>query len=250
MVRWKRLLYYLLINILVSACTVGTVLYFWDLRQSPASQENTLIPANLGLPEPTHTFTATENPLPTATVELIPYRVKAGDTLGHIAEQYGVSVQDLMDFNTLQDPDSLGSGQVLYIPAVSPGVPDETPSPAASVDPVVQSTAPVLNQEPAQIAIAHVIGAGDLPTERVRIEHRGGQELSLAGWRLVDNAGSTFVFPHLMLFTGGSVDIYTKYGVDGANALYWGRDRAVWESGSVVTLVDLSGESRSTFTIP
>ena len=30
MKQWKRLVYYLLINVLVSACTTVVVLYFWD----------------------------------------------------------------------------------------------------------------------------------------------------------------------------------------------------------------------------
>ena len=36
MKQWKRLVYYLLINVLVSACTTVTVLYFWDRTHPPA----------------------------------------------------------------------------------------------------------------------------------------------------------------------------------------------------------------------
>ena len=36
MKQWKRLVYYLLINVLVSACTTVVVLYFWDRTHPPA----------------------------------------------------------------------------------------------------------------------------------------------------------------------------------------------------------------------
>ena len=38
MKQWKRLVYYLLINVLVSACTTVVVLYFWDRTHHPASE--------------------------------------------------------------------------------------------------------------------------------------------------------------------------------------------------------------------
>jgi LysM repeat protein len=47
--------------------------------------------------------------------------VQSGDTLGTIARQYGVSLQALMEANGLADPNLLSVGQVLTIPAPSPG---------------------------------------------------------------------------------------------------------------------------------
>ena len=35
--KWKRLIYYLMINVLVSACTVLVVLTIWDRLQTPAT---------------------------------------------------------------------------------------------------------------------------------------------------------------------------------------------------------------------
>lgn len=45
------------------------------------------------------------------------YVVKYGDTLSSIAAQYGVTVQQIIDANSLQNPDLLLPGQELIIPA-------------------------------------------------------------------------------------------------------------------------------------
>ncbi len=72
---------------------------------------------------PTPVPTATPRPIPTSTP--IPtssmYRVERGDTLQTIADEFGVSVQDLVVLNELEDPNALSSGQLLMIP--------QTPSP-------------------------------------------------------------------------------------------------------------------------
>ncbi len=49
------------------------------------------------------------------------YIVQAGDSLGKIASRYGVSVQMLLNANTIYYPDYLEVGQELVIPAPNPG---------------------------------------------------------------------------------------------------------------------------------
>jgi LysM repeat protein len=44
------------------------------------------------------------------------YVVEAGDTLGVIAEKFGVTIQQLIDANKLSNPDFLAVGQELIIP--------------------------------------------------------------------------------------------------------------------------------------
>ncbi len=71
---------------------------------------------------PTAVPTATPRPIPTPTP--IPtssmYRVERGDTLQVIADEFGVSVQDLVVLNELEDPNALSSGQILLIPQKPP----------------------------------------------------------------------------------------------------------------------------------
>lgn len=61
--------------------------------------------------------------LPTPRREANMYSVQAGDTLGSIAQDYGVSVEALMQANNLNNPDALAIGQSLYIPPPAPGAP-------------------------------------------------------------------------------------------------------------------------------
>ena len=65
------------------------------------------------------TPTPTETAVPEATPTVSTHVVKSGDTLGAIAEQYGVSVETITQVNNLPSEDSLAEGQELRIPAVS-----------------------------------------------------------------------------------------------------------------------------------
>lgn len=49
------------------------------------------------------------------------YTVQAGDTLGGIAQRFGVTLESLIDENDIADADQLSIGQQLDIPAPPPG---------------------------------------------------------------------------------------------------------------------------------
>jgi len=64
-----------------------------------------------------------EAPTPTATATLTAegvYIVQEGDYPSSIAEQFGISTEDLMEANDITDPTSLRVGQELIIPTPSP----------------------------------------------------------------------------------------------------------------------------------
>ncbi len=78
----------------------------------------------------------TDSPFPAQTQRLLPtptpvlYTIRPNDTLGAIAQRYGVSVADLMAANPGVQPAALIVGQTLVIPAAS--IPSEpTPTPAS-----------------------------------------------------------------------------------------------------------------------
>ena len=61
-------------------------------------------------------------PAPVATAATAPasqqrYVIQSGDTLNGIAAQFGVTTQQLIDANSLQNPDVILPGQELIIPA-------------------------------------------------------------------------------------------------------------------------------------
>jgi LysM repeat protein len=58
--------------------------------------------------------------VPTATPEPYRYTVEEGDSLGTIAQQFGVSAVSIMETNNLQNPNNVFVGQVLVIPNYAP----------------------------------------------------------------------------------------------------------------------------------
>ncbi len=235
---WKRFIFYLLLNVLVSAVTVFTVIYFWERSQTA---EN----SGLNLPQPTANSAASGNQsggtggAPVTPGNLV-HTVQFGDTLASIAQQYGVTLEALMLANTIDDPAAIGVGQVLSIPTEAAGI----------TSPSVTQESPDFSSANPQLQIFSVVGAGDLPTERVVIRHIGEQQISMAGWRLRSDRGQEYSFPQLILYKDGAVSVHTTSGVDSVSDLYWGRSEAVWQSGSTVILLDPQGNEHVVFTVP
>lgn len=73
---------------------------------------------SLVLPTPTPDRGRT---LPTPRSDAEQYIVQSGDTLGSIAQQYGISLETLMQNNNLTDPNLLSVGMSLNVPAPDPG---------------------------------------------------------------------------------------------------------------------------------
>ncbi len=85
------------------------------------------------VPEPTTTPEPTPTPPPTGP---IPYEVQAEDTLFTIAAQFDVSVEDILEFNGLEDPDFIFVGQILEIPTDPAQIAErrvERPAPISAV---------------------------------------------------------------------------------------------------------------------
>ncbi len=275
---WKRLFYYLVINVLVSACTVVTVLYLWQNYQSeipflnqvnPLAMITPLSPKALfpgyGSPSETPEATAavvlaTENPIQAGPAETqmaeLTYSVETGDTLGAIAVKFNITVAEILDANEIPNPDSLVIGQVLIIrrPLVAPSTHTALPPDEIEADLESTAAAPTNTPEPltgeSRVLIDSIIGVGDLASERVFLKRVGPGEISLTGWTLVADNGDDFTFPQLTLFENGAVFIHTREGQTTAVALYWELDHAVWSSGDTVVLIDDQGDVHNSFQIP
>lgn len=201
MTRWKRLFYYLLINVLVSACTVWAVLSIWQMTHK--DQGSPFNPFAISLSSP--------------TVPPI--------------------------FATLDASQAATTRGSSSTPLAGSPAPDTTPTIPVSgtiSPPAIGSL----------VRITNVFGAGDLATERVRLEAAGQAGVSLAGWQLTDGGSHTFTFPELTLYPGGAVDIHTGPGSNDVVSLYWGLDAPVWSSGQTVNLLDSQGNIQATFVIP
>ncbi len=218
---WKRALFYLGLNVIVSACTAWAVLTLWGRSHLPP-------------PPPTPAVAvASAQPLTaaTATPQVFVYTVRQGDTLGDIVQHFGVPVAEIQALNHLEADTPLAVGQALLIPG-KPATP----------------TTVALNQ--GDLAIGGVLGAGVLEDERVLITYHGQGSLNLEGWQLESPNGKTYVFPALSLEPGGAVQIWTKSGTDTVVDLYWGLNAAVWQPGITVSLRNPQGEVVAQYQIP
>lgn len=275
----KRLIYFILLNIVISAVTVVVVLNIWERNHPPLSVDKTPM-VIVVTPTQSETISVTESqteveksfptdtgiilletPAATPSVKMVSYQVKEGDTLGGLAVQFKSSVADIMTVNGLTDPDSLYVGQILHIPteplptSTSTSTPTATatvtshPSETATQGPTATATNTPLTQEP-QVIISTVIGVGVLANERVVLQRTGDGELSLAGWRLEDGLGNTYDFPQLTLYKGGTINLNTRSGENSVLDLFWGKTTPVWKVNKTVLLYDARNELRASYTIP
>ncbi len=117
----------------------GFLIVLWLTGDTPPA-----LPGFLASDTPTLTQTVTPRPptiTPTITDTLPPtdtptpsgpltYLVEEGDTLGSIAEKFGVDILILMYVNDIADPDEIFVGQELLIPEEGTELPTETPLPS------------------------------------------------------------------------------------------------------------------------
>ena len=247
---WQRLLVYLSLNALVSAAVTLTVLVVWDF----AHRAPVALPTATAVPQPPLDATQAAlgtRPAPTLTPPV--YQVKPGDTLGSIALEFDVSVEEIMQTNGLTDPNALSAGQTLIIPIA--GVPPPTatsqslaPTKSTPVTPPPTGTAVTQSAEP-QLAIRAITDAGNLAAEKLTIVNLGGV-VDLSGWSLTDSQGNTYKFPALSLFQGGAVNVHTALGRDTVTDLYWSQAGAMWQSGETASLIDPHGRIHTTFIAP
>ncbi len=239
--QWRRLVFYILINIVVSAVTVYVVLTVWENRQQAELARVTTYVVNPAL-EPTDELPTVE-PTLVPTIPLLVHQVKSGETLGDIAQEHNVTVNELLEINGLADPDAIGAGQVIYIPDITVEAITVESTPTALS---TESEEPVVGQ----IEIVSAVGIGDLNTERLIIGETGGGKHTLAGWQIHDEHGNVYTFPQATLYANGQIVLNTKAGVDNPLELFWGLDEPVWESGEMVMLSDANGQEQASLQVP
>jgi murein DD-endopeptidase MepM/ murein hydrolase activator NlpD len=181
-------------------------------------------------------------PLPTALPSPTPkkYTVQSGDTLGSIAEKFGVSIDDLVTLNAIDDPNVLAPGTQLVIPASVQAAQPASNHPTVTPQDGEAFPWPVIDS---------VLSAGVLGNEAVKIVNPG-PNADLTGWQLRTPSGAEYVFKEFSLNERGAVLIHTAAGIDTSIDLYWDLKAPVWRADDEVQLLDAQGNLRSVFVIP
>ncbi|GJM41338.1 MAG: hypothetical protein DHS20C20_16200 [Ardenticatenaceae bacterium] len=250
----RKMIPFLLLNVLVSAVVVLVILFWWDNREggseTAVSIPTTITPAalqNTAVSQPAIAPTNTPEPDDGPPIHI----VQAGDTLGTISQLYDVSLDDILEENGLTNPNLISVGQQLIIPigGVSTPVPADTAVPEEAVLPSPIATEPVGVGE-AVVEITAVIGPGQLADEAILLTNSGEDRIALQDWSLLDEDGNEYEFGQVTLFAGSDLRINTTSGANTPTALFWGLNEAIWTSGETVTLQDSSGSTRVTYEVP
>lgn len=267
----RRMLPFILINVVVSATVFVLLLYWWDSREADDISATPTVQVEQMAPTPVLVGGVTSE-APAGGEEVdndvseeeeedtgngpTTHIVQAGETLGVISQQYDVPVEDIAAANNIVNINAISVGQELVIPIG--GLPTETPPPTVAPtntpSPTVTSTVAPVDETP-QVEITEVIGAGELTDEAVRISNGGSQPLSLQGWQLEDESGTVYTFGGVTIFGSSnagapSILVHTEAGQNSSSDLYWGLENAIWQSGEVVTLRDDQGDVQATYEIP
>lgn len=168
------------------------------------------------------------------------YIVQAGDSLTGIASRFGLTNDELLNINNLDNPDFVFVGQRLILPA---GTGNRAPQ---------QQVAS--NNQPSrtvtgQMQITTVDSFGSFDSEVVLVVNESDAAFNLQGWTLGRDGGPIYTFGNLPIFPGGSVRIHSKTGTDTSVDLFWGQQGPIWSAGSVAQLVNVQGELVHTFTV-
>ena len=114
--RAQVLLMVLMLAVLGAACGGGGGTTSEDRPIGMDTDE--LVTTTVAIPEPTLPPT----PTPTSTPEAFVFVIREGDTLGSIADEFGITWQEIQAINELENPNVLTVGQKIEIPQNAPVV--------------------------------------------------------------------------------------------------------------------------------
>jgi len=261
---FRRMLPFLLINIVVSATVMLAILFWWDSRDMSETAVSIIPTATVPLAtavsqdNPSPAETSAEETAPEEEDDVPTHTVAAGDTLGIISGIYDVSMEDIMTANDMTDPNILSIGQVLIIPIGGLPDPAAVPTTVATTTPLTPTSdapptpIPAVEEDADGTAVIEISAtSGDIETEAVQIQNLGGQQVALNGWQLVDADGHAYTFAQITLFgDGAAIQLHTGSGEDAPADLYWGLTEPIFTAGELLSLINGAGEVVATTIAP
>ncbi|MEM7125392.1 MAG: LysM peptidoglycan-binding domain-containing protein [Chloroflexota bacterium] len=272
----RYLILLITINAIISLAIALLVAWLVELRRPDPEELAALLPAlasSTAVATPLLASTAELQQLElrqieTATVAIVPtqsapqptgpvYVVQSGDSLSSIATRYGVSLNDLLETNELDDPDFVFVGQRLFLPngastdgASSTGT-TQSDVGASGVNTSGNSAETTQGTDlSSSVKISGIDGVGDLENESLLLVNESDLPLNLQGWTVSYEGGPIYTFGNFPIFPGGSVRLYTKVGTDTTINVFWGRDTAIWQSQIESRLVNIQGQLVHQYQVP
>ena len=98
------------------------------------------------------------------------------------------------------------------------------------------------------VEITAIFMPGDIEFEKLTIHCTADSPINLEGWSITDGQGNKYIFPSLMIFPDGAVDLFSHSGINSAVELFWNSSDAIWSSGEIAILRDYEGNTRFRFT--
>jgi len=182
------------------------------------------------------------------------YFVQTGDLCGSIAENFNVSLDELISLNGL-DCLNLQIDQEVRIPGPScQSPPTASPTPTITRTPFSFGTfavtnTPVPTSTSSDVEIVQVLQAGDVTGEQVEIRNTGVDVVEMEDWTLEDADGNVYTFPDLRMQPNQVIRVFSRVGQNTPAALYWNQTEAMWETGETVTLSDAGGTPQSVLAV-
>ena len=260
---FRQMLPFLLLNIIVSAVGVLSILFWWSHRAGEAAvagevTPTTALPAGV-LPTPNVAAPPSGAVPPEAAGAVadaaagdapVVHTVQSGDTLNRISQQYDVSVEDIMAANGLSDPNIISVGQQLTIPVGGLPTPTVPPPTEIAARPSPIPTEAVTAGQ-GEIAIVGITDAGVLETEAVQIVNNGAELQSLLGWTVRDEDNNAYTFGDVSIFgEGAGILLHSRAGTNSPLELFWGLEEAAWRSGEKLTLWNAANQVVATYVVP
>ena len=161
------------------------------------------------------------------------YTVREGDSLGAIAQLFGVSQSALAIANGIANPNLIIPGQLLRIPA-----------------PAAEGAAAAYRPVAADLSL-EVLNAGQYAAEALVIVNRQDQAINLTQWTVSTEQDGAYQFGQMpLLLRGESVRLFSRAGADTTYDKYWGRTPVPWNAGTAISLHDSTGAALLTYTVP
>ncbi len=230
----SQLVFVIIVNALFTLLIASIAYLIYELRR-PAPEAPIVL--EVATPAPTVTgpgAPATDDLTPVAPPEgtavgsdrvaTRTYTIREGDTLGAIADLFGVAQSSLAALNGIANPNLIVPGQTLTIPDFT-GVADPGATVPNAADLALQVLNPGLYAEEAVVI--------------VNVQH---PEIDLSEWSVVTGVDGAYRFSQIPpLLRGESVRLFSRTGTDTAYDKHWGRSPTIWGPGTTISLHDPEG---------